>query len=160
MKYLNNFQVNNSTSENSDCLNYLSVSLNFSSDLWNTIGSHRLFTVNGLVRMKLIARIVSDCSDGGGGLGTISFGVTGSTGAFISSSCKINDLSAGELWYATTSAVKQISYASMIDRIVNNVNVGITIATHAAVSGIINFNCLWYAFEPDSVVSPSYGGVL
>ena len=97
--------------------NYLTVTADFTSGTWNTIATHEIFTVTGLVRMKVIAEVVGNVTSGAGG--SIELGNEGDTDSWIATTT-MGDLADGEVWIDATPTEKEGDYSSLVfDKVVN-----------------------------------------
>ena len=122
--------------------NYLTVTATFTSAAWNTVASHEIFTVTGLVRMRLWAEATGNV-DSAGHAATIQLGYDGATDDFIGATDE-EALVTGVLWYDTspTLAVEDFSTA-VFDKVVNGLDVGYEVAVEALTSGSVVFHCVW-----------------
>lgn len=133
--------------------NFLTIMADFTQPQWNTIGTHRVFSTNGSVRMRIIPYCASDLNSSGGS-GQISFGITGFPAIMIpTTSCTAIDQ--GEMWL-TTSPQVTYNISALIDSIINGPKgIGFEVSTEALNAGQILFNCWW---EPlDNMGSVSLG---
>jgi len=139
--------------------NYLAVTADFSSAQWNTVASHELFTVNGLVRLQIIPECTEDLA---GGIGaTISLGVEGSLLSLLG----VTDYSvidAGELWLDATLPAGIFSSSSVFEKVINNLDVGYNILVNPLTDGTMLFHCFWEplnALNPGTVVAGTGGSL-
>lgn len=139
---------------------YLAVDANLASSSWNTVASHKVFDVTGLVRAKLYTEVIS-AGVNAGGSAAICFGVAGSTSAFIAST-PISQFAAGELWIDATPAETHATYASaLIDQVLpGGIDVGYEIAGSAPSGGTLRFHCLWTPLSADGAVAAAGGSAL
>jgi len=127
--------------------NYLSVTADLTSATWNTVATHELFTVTGLVRMKVIAEVTTTGDDTSGNTATIQLGVEDSTDDWIAVT-EVDDLASGEIWADATPTETNGNYTSLVlDKVVNVKDVGYEIAGEAATDGEIVFHCWWEALN-------------
>jgi hypothetical protein len=123
--------------------NYLAVTADLTSATWNTAETHELFTVTGLVRMRIYAEVTTTGDDSSGNTANIQLGVENTTNAFIAAT-EVDDLTAGEIWYdATPTVVTDDTSSVILDKIVNGEDVGYEITGEAAIDGVIVFHCVW-----------------
>lgn len=142
---------------NYDTENYLAVTADLSSATWNTVATHELFTVTGLVRMRIVAEVTTN---GAGATATIELGHESDTDAFIATTT-ITDLAAGEIWIdATPTEVAGNTSTLLMDKIVNAVDIGYEIKTAAATAGAIVFHCWWEPLNSTGAVVAGAGGAL
>ena len=128
---------------NTNASNYLSVTADLSEATWNTVATHEVFTVTGLVRLRIIAEVTTTGDDTSGDTATIQLGTETTTNAFIAST-QVDDLAEGELWYDATPTTKVDAFATVLqDYVVNGDDVGFEIGTEAATAGVIVFHCWW-----------------
>lgn len=137
--------------------NYLAVTADLSNETWNTVATHELFTVTGLVRMRIVAEVTVN---GAGVTATIELGHESDTDAFIATTT-ITDLAAGEIWIdATPTEVAGNTSTLLMDKIVNGVDIGYEIKTAAATAGKIVFHCWWEPLNSSANVVAGAGGAL
>jgi hypothetical protein len=123
--------------------NYLAVTADLTSATWNTVATHELFTVTGLVRMRIYAEVTTTGDDTSGDTANIQLGVENTTDAFIAAT-EVDDLTAGEIWYdATPTTVTDDTTSVILDKVVNGEDVGYEITGEAATDGVIVFHCVW-----------------
>lgn len=143
-----------------DGFNYLAVEADLSKAAWNTVAKHELFTVTGLVRMRIIAEVMVAGDDTTGDTATIQLGTESDTDGFIEAT-QVDDLGAGELWYDTTPTTKfDTTSTVIIDKIINGEDVGYEIAGEAAKAGKITFHCWWEALNATGAVVAGTGSAL
>lgn len=141
---------------------YVQVSVDLSSSTWNTVASHEVFTVTGLVRMKMViecAETLTDAADAA----TIQFGYAGATNSFIAATGAAGNggstISAGELWYDTSPTTQVDTYANaQLDYIVNELDVGYEIAGAAITDGTLVFHCWWERIDPTETTASVVAG--
>ena len=85
--------------------NYLSVAVAMTSATWNTAAKHEVFTVTGLVRMKMWIECTATLTDAADGA-AIQFGHESATNAFIASTAGATAgaalIATGVLWLDAT----------------------------------------------------------
>jgi hypothetical protein len=133
---------------------YTSVDVDLSLDKYNSIASHKLFSISGMNRVKLYTECIASGVNAGGGA-AICFGVTGSTSAFIASTPVSQFTSLGKFWLDATPAETHATFASaLIDQIVpNGINIGYEISGSAPSGGTLRFHCLWTPYSPSGQVT-------
>lgn len=137
--------------------NYIAVTADFTSATWNTIATHEVFTVTGLVRMFVIAEVTGN---GAGATATIELGNEASTGTWIAATT-ITDMASGEIWADATPTETEGNYSSLLfDKVVNAVDIGYEIKVAAATGGSIVFHCCWEAINSTGAVVAGAGGAL
>ena len=78
----------------------ITVTATFSQAAWNTTASHEVFTVTGLVRLRMWIECTLALDSAAHGA-TVQFGVEGATGGLIAATNE-TDLVNGDLWYDAT----------------------------------------------------------
>jgi len=140
--------------------NYLTVTADLTSATWNTAATHELFTVTGLVRMRIVAEVTTTGDDTSGNTANIQLGVENTTNAFIAAT-EVDDLAAGELWFdATPTEVTNDTSSVVIDKVVNSEDVGYEITGEAATDGVIVFHCWWEALNATGNVAAGDGSAM
>lgn len=137
--------------------NYLSVTADLSAETWNTVASHEIFTVTGLVCVYIWIECTESLT---GDTATIQLGVDGSTNEFIDvTTC--TDIDAGVIWYDSENFFTyQTRPNAIITWIVNGLDIGYEIATAAATDGTLVFHCVWEPMNPTGSVVAGAGGAL
>jgi hypothetical protein len=144
--------------------NHLAVTADLSSATWNTVASHEVFTVTGLVRMRMWVECTETVQDAANAA-DIQFGVEGATDAFIAATGAAgkggSTLSANELWYDTSPTTVYDTAANVIkDYVVNGLDVGYEITGEALTEGTLVFHCVWEALNSSGNVVAGAGGTL
>lgn len=136
--------------------NYISVSVDLESETWNTVASHEVFTVTGLVRVVMWIT----CTENVAGATTIQFGVEGATDAIIGATTG-TDLDANDLWYdASPATVYDTSANVLMDYVINGLDIGYEIGTAAGTDGTLVFHCVWEPLNSTGNVAAGAGGSL
>lgn len=144
--------------------NYLSVTATFTSATWNTDASHEVFTVTGLVRMKMWIECTATLLDAADGA-TIQFGHESATNAIIgATNCAragAGLLSTGCMWYDTSPlATPEASSSVIMDYVVNGLDIGYEIDTAVLTGGSLVFHCAWEALNATGNVVAGTGVAL
>lgn len=144
--------------------NYLAVTADLSATTWKTADTHEVFTVTGLVRMRMWIECTETLEDAADGA-SIQFGHEDASNAFIGSTgaagAGVSTISAGELWYDTSPTTKLDTFANAIlDYVVNGVDVGYEITGAALTNGLLVFHCVWEALNSTGAVAAGAGGAL
>ena len=140
--------------------NYIAVTADLSSATWNTVATHELFTVTGLVRMKVIAEVTVNGDDTSGDTSTIQLGTEDATNGWIAAT-QVDDLAAGEIWADATPTETNGNYSSLVfDKVVNAKDVGYEIANEAATAGTIIFHCWYEALNATGAVVAGDGSAM
>lgn len=138
--------------------NKLTVRADLSSATWNTVAAHEIADVTGLVRLMIVAEVVTTGDDTTGNTSTIALGWDGNTTGMIAAT-QVDDLIAGNLWYDATPTTTGDTFANVvIDRVINNKDVGFTIAGEAATAGVIDYHMWWLPLEDGATVTAGTGG--
>lgn len=125
---------------NYDNSNYLAVPITFAAGTTGSVATHEIFTVTGLVRVKIIAVCTVNLA---GATATIKLGTENNTAAFIAQTTG-TDIDAGELWYdATPTTTEDTTSTVVLDKVVNAADIGYEVETAALSAGAITFHC-WY----------------
>ena len=121
--------------------NYLTVPITFVAGTTGAVATHELFTVTGLVRIRMIAVCTVNLA---GATATLELGTENDTDAFIATTTG-TDVDAGELWYdATPTTTEDTTTTVVLDKIVNAADIGYEVKVAALSAGAITFH-LWYA---------------
>jgi hypothetical protein len=150
--------INLSDSMNQDSARYVSVTADMSSATWNTQAAHEIATVTGTVRLRIVPEVTVNLA---GAAATVALGTETTSNAFIGATTA-TELDAGEIWQAATPAsnVKYLAVSSIKDYIVNDDDVGYTIAGGATSAGTIVFHMWWDKVSSDGAVAAGAGGAL
>ena len=140
------------------------VNADFTSATWNTVATHEVFTVTGLVRLKIIAECTGSLT---GATATIQLGYEGATTVYITATTG-TDLVTNELWFDATPTEFEGKASdsagggtlAMFDRVVNEVDIGYEILTAALTGGNLRFHCWWRPLEVGATVVSGAGGIL
>lgn len=155
---LYNLKLGVATPDDLTGLNYFAVTADLSDETWNTAAAHEIALVSGLVRVAIIAECTVTGDDTSGDTATISLGWAGTVAGMIAAS-KVDALAAGELWYDATPTTTGDTYANVaLDFVVNDLDIGYTIASEAATAGTIIFHVFWEAIADGASVSAGQGG--
>lgn len=146
-----------------DGSNYLSVEADLSSATWNTAASHEVFTVTGLVRIRVLIQCTETLTDAADGA-SIQFGVEGATDAWIATTGAAgaggDTIAAGEVWIDATPADTHIDTSSVFDKIVSGLDIGYQITGAALQNGTLVFHAWWLPISADGLVVAGAGGAL
>lgn len=139
---------------------YLANKIDLSQDTWNTVNTHKLFNITGLVKVKILAEVIETGDDTSGDTAKIQLGFNGATNALIAAT-DVDDLAAGELWYDNTPTTSYDTPANaIIERIVNGVDIGFEITGEAATAGKIAFHCWWIPLNDIAMVTMGDGSAM
>lgn len=150
----------NGSALNYNGTNYLSHSIDLSEATYNTVATHELFTVTGLVRARIIAEVTTTGDDTSGNTSTIQLGVESDTDAFIAAT-EVDDLAGGEIWYDATPTTVTDAFASVcLDKVVSAADIGYEIAGEAATAGEITFHLWWEPLSSTGAVVVGDGSAM
>jgi len=137
-----------------DAPNYLAVPITFAALTTGAVATHELFTVTGMVRMRIIAECTADVA----GTGSIQLGVEGATGSFIAVTAG-TDIDAGDVWCdATPAETNGDTTTLLLDKIVaGGLDVGYEITIGTLTGGAITFHCWWEQLNEDGAVVAADG---
>lgn len=130
---------------------------------WETVASHEVFTVTGVVRLRLWQIVTETVTSGGSP--TIQYGFEGSTDAYLGATAHTS-LTAGKIWYFGPAAAITAPgpYASLtsaiLDTIEYNSDIGYEILVAATTNGTIEFHCIWEPLTAGASVVAGAGGTL
>lgn len=110
------------------------------------IGATTLFTVTGVVALRVFAVCSADLTSGGSS--TIEVGITGNTAALIAQTTSTG-IDVGEIWLDTAPATVEALPTTYI--VASNVIQ--TIATATITGGAMTYYCLWSPISADGEVT-------
>jgi hypothetical protein len=146
--------------------NYFTITADMTSATWNTIASHEIATVTGLVHMVIIPECTSTLTDAADGA-SIQLGVEGSTAALIASTGAAgaggNTIATTEQWLDATPAdlVATRTALNALDFTVGGgLDVGYEITGAALTGGTIIFHVFWEPISSTGAVTAGAGGTL
>lgn len=145
--------------------NYVAVTADMTSATWNTAAKHEVFTVTGLVRMRVLIECTDTLTDAADGA-SIQFGDESSTTRLIGSTGAAgaggDTLSAGEIWMDTSPAdVTPLTSVAILDFIVaNGLDIGYEITDAALTGGALVFHCWYEPLNATGAVAAGTGAVL
>lgn len=146
--------------------NYFTVTADFTSATWNTIASHEIATVTGLVHMIVIPQCTGTLTDAAD-LASIQLGVEGNTNSLIAATGAAGlagtTISANEIWVDTTpteTAVTSVQVAALDFMVGGGLDVGYEITTAALTGGTIIFHIWWEGIDSTGSVAAGAGGSL
>src|SRR4051794_39956779 len=117
------------------------------------VGSVPIFTGTGRILIVALTPICTTSLVSAGG-GTITLGVTGSTGRLISSTPATAITSSAQVWTSTTPGAGAFIVGSALTNVAvaTNVNVLATVATGAITAGVIEFECYYRPLSADGAL--------
>lgn len=146
----------NGASLNYNGKNYLAVTADLTNATWNTQATHEVFTVTGMVRMRMLIECTADVAGGG----SAQFGVAGTTNAFIASTVG-TAIDLGMIWDDASPAAYDTFAAAVLDRVVaGGTDVGYEITAAALTGGTLVFHCWWEALNATGAVAAGDGSAL
>ena len=137
---------------------YIRKTVDFTSSTWNTVATHELYTVTGVVRIKLIAYCTESLTDTGG-TATIQLGVEGTTNNMIAATT-ITTIDINELWYDNTPAAINTPANVIFERVINGLDIGYQIVNEALLDGTLVFELWWEGLSDGATISAGAGGAL
>ena len=138
---------------------YLSNTVDLSSATWNTVASHELFTVTGLVRVRLWAECSLTTTDTTN-TGVVQLGYAGATDGFIAATDS-DDLTTLDLWYdASPTTVIEATSTVVFDYVINGLDIGYEISGEALLTGGLIFHLVWEPLNATGAVVIGAGGSL
>jgi hypothetical protein len=130
---------------------YLAVDVDFSETATKGVATHELFTVTGVVRMKVLPVCTTDLVPSAEG-GLICLGTETSTSEWIAAT-SVSIIAAGEVWCDSTPVETNGAYGTLVlDKIVVSKDIGYQIATASLSTGGMTFHCWWTPLSPDGNV--------
>lgn len=123
-----------------------SKAITYSALTTGATGATTLFTVSGLVAMRVFA-VVSGVDLTGSG--TLEIGIAGNTAALLAQ-VNATALDVGEIW---TDSVPSTVEALPALQLISGTNVIQTIATDTVTAGTLTFYCAWFPLTPSASVT-------
>ncbi len=144
--------------------NYFVISADMTSATWNTVATHALINVTGLVRFTIIPQCTSTLTDAADGA-SIQLGITGTTNAIIASTGAAgaggNTIETGEFWIDATPADVIVSTTAINNlNVVVQANVGYEITGAALTGGMIKFHVYWSPLDATGACTAGNGSAL
>lgn len=146
--------------------NYFTVTADMTSATWNTVASHEIATVTGIVAMKILPQCTSTLTDAAD-LAAIQLGIEGATNAMIASTGAAglagSTITAGGFWVDTTPpdfAFPKTTWDALFVVVGNGLDVGYQITTAALTGGTIVFHIWWEPLDSTGSVVAGSGGSL
>lgn len=122
-------------------------SITYAAATTGAVGATTLFTVTGVVAVKVFG-VVSGADLTGSG--TLEVGITGSTPSIIAQTTGTN-LDVGEIW--TDNAPSKIENLPTTFFILNGTNIIQTIGTDTITAGTMTYYCIWVPISSDGDVT-------
>lgn len=118
--------------------NYYTSTINFTREADRSIGFHRVFKINNLARVRVVAEIKQNCNS----LGKIDFRNISGTKILIPQT-SLNQLKNDYIWDGTVDSINLCNYTQgMNDKIISNDTLGILITEEEPTEGKIVFH-IW-----------------
>lgn len=114
-----------------------SKSITYAAGTTGATGAATLFTVTGVVALRVFAVCGADLTSGGAA--TIEVGIAGATAGLIAQTTATG-IDVGEIWIDTAAATLELLPALTI---VNGTNIIQTIGTTTVSGGSLTYYCLW-----------------
>lgn len=146
--------------------NYFVVTADMTSATWNTVASHQIAAVTGMVQMTVIPQCTDTLTDAADGA-SIQLGITGTTNAIIASTGAAGagaaTISTNEFWVDATPA-DVIVTGSQVDALSfivgGGIDVGYEITGAALTGGTLLFHVWWTPLDATGAVAAGTGGAL
>jgi hypothetical protein len=127
--------------------NYLSVTATLTAaGPWEQVATHEVFTVTGLVRMRMWIECTTTLEDAADAA-RIQFGHSGATNAFIASTAAATAgatlISTGTQWCDTSPAAVDTYSAGVMDYVIKDNDVGFEVTGADFTAGVLVFHCVW-----------------
>jgi len=150
--------VQNNLGISADSSHHIAVTCDLGLPLWNTDDPHEVFTVTGLVRMRMWVTCTENVAGAGA---SIQFGYEGVTDGFIATTAAA-DLDADDLWYDATpiTVIDTFATCMIFDYVINGLDVGYEITGAAMTDGILVFHCVWEPLVSGATVVAGPGTTL
>jgi len=146
--------------------NYFVVTADMTSATFNTIASHEIATVTGMVQMVVIPQCTSTLTDAADGA-SIQLGIEGTTTALIASTgaagAGANTIATNEFWLDATPAdviVTRTALDALTFVVGGGLDVGYEITGAALTGGTLLFHCWWSPLDATGAVAAGAGGTL
>ncbi|MBU2040089.1 MAG: hypothetical protein KKH95_13165 [Gammaproteobacteria bacterium] len=144
--------------------NYLSVVTSMASATWNTVATHEVFTVTGLVHLRMWIECTATLTDAADAA-RIQVGYEDDTDFFITvqeaATAGAALLATGCIWYnATPTLVPPTFVAGQFNYMINGFDIGYEVTGAAFTGGSITWHCVWEPLNSTGLVVPGAGGVL
>ena len=137
-----------------DNLRYAQLLITFDASTTGAVATHPIFTVTGLVRIRMVIECITDLTEGGA-TATIALGVTNTTNAFIAVTDAV-DIDAGHLWYGATPDTNNDFDTAVLDKVINGETEDIVyaVAAETITGGVIIIHYWWEALDENGSVVP------
>lgn len=144
--------------------NFLSVVTSMASATWNTVATHEVFTITGLVRIRFWIECTATLTDAADAA-RIQVGHEADTDAFIAVTAGATAgaalIATGVLYYdATPDLLPSAPATSIFDYVVNNYDIGYEVSGAAFTGGSLTWHCVWEPLNATGNVVAGAGGVL
>lgn len=152
-------QILNNLARHSEYENVIIVEADFTSGTWNSVDTHELFIVTGLVAFFIIPKCTDDLTESVGGDPTLCLGVAGETDMLLADliGASLDDL---QLWLDGTPTAAYSEDANLVKGISHGLDIGFEVKVGVFDGGTIDFICYWVPLEPDATVVAGAGGSL
>jgi len=140
------------------------VTIPFTSATWNTVATHEVFTVTGVVRAMCIFHVTSSLTSGGAA--TISFGLQ-TAGTSYAAAQTYTNLTTGNMVSpggTVTTGIRTYTFllhqTNNADLVISEDDIGYAIASAALTGGTIDAYCFWAPVSEGGLVVAGAGGAL
>ena len=127
-------------------------SITYAAGTTGAIASSTLFTVTGVVRVRIVARCTATLTSGG--VPTIEVGTTINTAGLLPQVANATGIAVDELWHmqdGTVDASVEAESTAFITKLVST-NILQKIATATVTGGSLEFYVFWQPLSPDGTV--------
>jgi ABC-type nitrate/sulfonate/bicarbonate transport system substrate-binding protein len=144
--------------------NRLEVTIDGTVAAWNTVATHEVFTVTGMVRAQVYYLVTTQV--GSAGAAQIAFGVAGGTGAFAAAqvvtglAATVFAMPGGTVDTATEYVAYQSGGTIAADVILSEVDLGYEVSVAALNAGVIKAVCFWTPISSDGLIVAGTGAAL
>lgn len=132
--------------------NACSKSITYVAGTTGAIATSTLFTVTGVVRVRIVALCGTTLTSGGSP--TIEVGTAITTAGLLPQVANATGIAAGELWHmqdGTVDASVEAESTAFITKVVSQ-NIAQKIASATVTAGVLTYYCFWQPLSPDGTV--------
>ncbi len=146
--------------------NYLPITVDFADAAWNTVATHEVLTVTGMVQLTIIPQVAATLTDAAD-LATLQLGIAGTTNAIIATTGAAgvggDTLATNEFWLDATPADVVVTKTALDNLTVvvgAGLDVGFEVAGEALTGGRIIFHVWWTPLDATGAVVGGTGVAL
>ena len=138
----------------------LKVTIDFLAAAWNTVGTHEVFDVTGVVLASVFFDVTKNCTSGGAG----TLAIEDDQGSVWSAAQAVGNLTTTRLILpagtVTTSSIMKNFFEDRGWNVLKSSDFGFRIAAAAFTDGTIDAYCLWTPISDGATVVAGAGGAL